>query len=140
MSKTIVQKILFKNTSPGTLYELYVDSKKHAIATGAPARIAAKEGGNFSAHNNWIKGKILQLIKNKLIVQSWRGADWLKETVDSTFVLFLEQKGKHTVVYATHANVPDSNYDAINKGWHQHYWEPWKKYLAGTPVAESVKM
>lgn len=50
MPKNIVQKVVFKNTTPKALYELYMDSKKHSVATGAPAKISAKEGGKFSAH------------------------------------------------------------------------------------------
>jgi len=60
--------------------------------------------------------------------------------VDSTFIIFLEPKGKNVVLHAIHTNVPDKDYEGINKGWHQHYWEPWKKYLAGKPVKESIKM
>ncbi len=91
--KTIKQKFLFKNTKPKDLYDLYMDSKKHSLATGAPATISPKEGGKYSAHGNYIKGKNLQLIKNKLIVQTWRGAGWDKADEDSTFIIYLEQKG-----------------------------------------------
>ena len=41
MSKTIVQDVLFKNTTPKDLYEIYMDADKHTIATGAPAEISA---------------------------------------------------------------------------------------------------
>ena len=117
-----------------------MNSKKHSAATGALASISPKEGGRYSAHGNYIKGKNLQLIKNKLIVQTWRGAGWDKNCVDSTFIICLEQIGNDVVLYATHANVPDSEYDGINRGWHKHYWTPWKKYLAGNPISESIKM
>ena len=50
MTKTITQKIVFKNTNTKTLYEMYMDSKKHTIATGAPAKLSDKTGGNYSAH------------------------------------------------------------------------------------------
>ena len=140
MPKTIRQKILFKNATTKNLYDLYMDSKKHSAATGAPASISPKEGGRYSAHGNYIKGKNLQLIKNKLIVQTWRGAGWDKNWVDSTFIICLEQKGNDVVLYATHANVPDSEYDGMNRGWHEHYWTPWKKYLSGNPISESIKM
>ncbi len=75
-----------------------------------------------------------------MIVQTWRGAGWDKADVDSTFIICLEQKGNDVVLHATHANVPDKEYDSINKGWHEHYWQPWKKYLAGNPIFESIKM
>ena len=34
MPGTIIHKVLFKNTSPKDLYDLYMNSKKHSIAQG----------------------------------------------------------------------------------------------------------
>src|SRR5215212_4337986 len=140
MPKTIYQKIVFKNANPKDLYDLYMDAKKHSTATGAPAKISAKEGEGYSAHNGYISGKNLQLVKNKLIVQTWRAQSWEKADVDSTFIIFLEEKGKDVVLHATHANIPDKYVESITKGWHNHYWKPWKKYLKGKPVAKSPVM
>jgi activator of HSP90 ATPase len=137
---TITQKIIFKNATPKDLYDLYMNAKKHSMATGAPAKISAKEGMKYSAHGGYISGKNLQLVKDKLIVQSWRAQGWDKKDADSTFIINLEAKGKDTILNAVHANIPDKHAEGINKGWHQHYWEPWKKYLAGEPIAESIKM
>ena len=131
MSKTIVQKVVFKNTTPKVLYDLYMDAKKHSEATGVPAKISATEGSKFSAHGGYINGKNLQLIKDKLIVQTWRAEDWDKEDLDSTFIISLESKGNDVVLNAIHANVPDSKSEEVSKGWHEYYWKPWKKYLAG---------
>ena len=39
MVKTITQKVVFKNTTPQQLYELYMDAKKHTESTGVPANI-----------------------------------------------------------------------------------------------------
>ena len=50
MAKTIIQKVLFKNTTPATLYELYVNAKKHSMVTGDAAKITSKVGAKFSAH------------------------------------------------------------------------------------------
>lgn len=140
MSKTFKQKIVFKNTTSKDLYELYMDSKKHSAATGAPANISPEEGGKYSAHNNYINGKNLQLIKNRLIVQSWRSTGWNKDEPDSTFIIYFEPKDNDVIVHATHANVPDNEEGNLKKGWKQHYWEPWKKYLTGRPIKESIKM
>ena len=137
MSKTITQEVLFKNTNAKTLFELYMDSTKHSEATGAPANISASEGGNYSAHSGYITGKNLQLIHEKLIVQSWRAQSWSSDDVDSTLIIYLEPKGKDVVLHITHANLPDSATDSINSGWHKMYWEPWRLYLAGTPIAKA---
>jgi len=140
MAKTIVQKVVFKNTTPKDLYDLYMNAKKHSKATGAPAQITNKEGESFSAHGGYITGQNLKLVKDNLIVQSWRGADWDKKDPDSTFIIHLEPKGNNVNLHAVHANVPDKQAEGIEKGWNTHYWEPWKLYLAGTPIAKSPEM
>lgn len=140
MAKTITQKVLFRNTSAKTLYDLYLNAKKHTISTGAPAKINSKEGSKYSAHGGYITGKNLQLVKDKLIVQSWRAQGWDSNDVDSTFIIRLEAKGKDVILHAIHANLPDKHAASINKGWFAHYWEPWKNYLAGKPIAMSPAM
>jgi len=140
MAKTIIHEIVFKNAAPKDLYDLYMNAKKHSIATGAPAKITAKEGAAFSTHNGYISGKNLRLVKNKLIVQTWRAMSWDKTDADSVFSIFLEPKGKNVVLYAIHANIPDKHEAGVDKGWYQHYWEPWKKFLAGKPIAKSIVM
>ncbi|HTA82967.1 MAG TPA: SRPBCC domain-containing protein [Bacteroidia bacterium] len=129
--KTITQNVVFKNTKTATLYSMYLDSKHHtAITGGVPAKISAKEGAKFSAHDGYIIGKNLQLVKNKLIVQSWYGTDWEKGSDESTFIMLFEQKGKDAVIHMTHANIPDKHVAGIKSGWNDYYWTPWKKYLA----------
>jgi activator of HSP90 ATPase len=140
MPKTIVQKVVFKNATVKDLYNLYMNAKKHSVITGAPAKIPAKEGSTFSVYNDYITGKNLRLVKDKLIVQTWRAQDWSTDDYDSTFIITLEQEGKNAVLYAIHANVPEKHAKGIEKGWHEFYWEPWKKYLAGKPIVKSQKM
>ena len=130
MPKTIIQKIIFKNTDPENLYAFYMSAKKHSEITGALAKISAKEGAKFTAYDDYITGKNLQLIEDKLIVQSWRGSDWASDDVDSTFILLFEAKGKDTVMYVTHANLPDEHAKSIADGWHEYYWNPWKAFLS----------
>ena len=140
MSKTIVQKVVFRNTTAKVLYDLYMDAKKHSIATAAPAKITNKEGEVFSAHDGYIIGRNLHLIKDKLIVQSWRGSDWNEDDIDSTFIIHFEERGEDTIIYVTHANLPEEHSESIAKGWHDYYWKPWKKYLAGKPISEPKPM
>lgn len=136
MAKTITQKITFKNTTPEVLYNLYMNAKLHLKATGAPVKISEKVGADFSAYDGYCRGKNLQLIKNKLIVQSWRASDWNENDVDSTFILLFEQKGKDVVVTMVHANVPDNQAKALAGGWNDFYWTPWKNYLSAHTSAK----
>src|ERR1700688_4854800 len=92
MSKNIVQKVVFKKTAPKALYDLYMNAKKHSVATGAPAKITNKVGDKFSVHGGYITGENLQLVKDELIVQTWRTMQWDKKEPDSIFIIHLERK------------------------------------------------
>ena len=140
MTKTLVQKIVFKNTTPKALYELYMDTKKHSVATGAPAKLSDKVGGKYSVHGGYITGKNLQLVKNRQIIQTWRAMGWDKDDLDSTFIINFHPKGKDVILEMVHANVPVKHADGIKKGWNTHYWEPWKKYISGKPIEKSPAM
>ena len=131
MPKTILQSVTFKNTSPEILYGIYMDSKKHSEATGGAAKISSKIGSAYSAWDGYITGKTLQLVIGRMIVQSWRNPDFKAGDPDSTLILQFERKGSDALVHMVHANVPDSEYAGLKKGWNDFYWKPWKKYLSG---------
>jgi activator of HSP90 ATPase len=134
MAKTIMQKVVFKKTTPKSIYDLYMNAKKHSMISGSPVTVSAKEGAAFSAHNSYITGTNLKLIKDKLIVQTWRAQNWDATTSDSIFMILLEPKGKDVIMHMVHANVPDAHVESIDKGWYEHYWNPWKQFLAGKPI------
>ncbi|HEY5037740.1 MAG TPA: SRPBCC domain-containing protein [bacterium] len=127
--KTLIQKIKFK-ASPKILFNMYMDSKKHSVATGGKAVISRKVGGSFSAHGGYIKGKNLKIVPNQMIVQTWRGGDWAAKDIDSIFILTFEKASGGSLVTMVHANVPDRHGVHLAKGWKDHYWKPWNKYLA----------
>lgn len=132
MTKPIVQKVTFKNASPAEVYDIYMNPKKHAEITGAPAKFEAKAGGKFSAYSGGLNGKFLQLEKGKMIVQAWRSDAFKKTDPDSTLILQLEAKGKDTVLHMVHANVPEQDHADVTEGWPTYYWEPMKEYLKKT--------
>ncbi len=129
MAKKILQTVVFKNTTVSTLYNFYMDAKQHSLVTGAAAKIQKKEGTKFSAYGDYCSGKNLQIIPDKLIIQSWVASDWDKADPESTFILLFEQKGNDATVYVTHANVPESQYKSLKQGWNEFYWKPWKLFL-----------
>lgn len=111
-----------------------MNSKLHTASTGAISHISDEEGTSYDSGDDYITGKNLQLIKNKLIVQSWRAADWIDSDLDSTFILWFEEKGKDAILNMVHANVPDKHAEGIKKGWNTFYWDNWKLFLEGKPV------
>ena len=134
MAKTISQKVVFKNTTPKALYDLFMNSKKHTMIAGAPAKISSKVGGAISTYGGYFTGQNIHLEKDKLIVQSLRAQSWDQKDPDSTFIISLEQKGKNVILNAIHANVPDKHEAGLAKGWNEHYWNPWKQHLAGKKI------
>jgi activator of HSP90 ATPase len=75
MSHPIQQTVTF-NASPHDVYELLMDSAKHAAFSGDSASISREVGGEISAYDGWITGRNLKLIPDREIVQSWRAAEW----------------------------------------------------------------
>jgi activator of HSP90 ATPase len=134
MAKTITQKLLFKNTRPAQLYNLYLDAKLHSLIAGSPVKISKKPGAPFSAHGGYITGENLFVIKDQLINQTWKAQGWKPEDGNSIFIIHLEKKGKDSKLTAIHANIPDQAEESISKGWYDHYWNPWKQHLAGKPI------
>lgn len=70
-------------------------------------------------------------------MQTWRAQSWASSEIDSTFIIYLEKQGADVLLHAVHANVHDDAYEALDAGWKKMYWEPWKLYLAGTPIEKT---
>ena len=71
-----------------------MDSAKHTAATGMPAKISRKVGGNWTAFEGMILGKNLALIPNRMIVQTWRSSAWKTAIPDSILVVPFEKAGR----------------------------------------------
>ena len=127
MAKTIQQSVTFK-AKASKLYAMYADSKMHSAATGQKASVGAA-GGRFSAFGGMISGTILQTVKNKSIVQTWRAKHWKKSDPDSILILNFENTKTGGRVSLVHANVTDSDVKGVTAGWRMYYWRPWKSYL-----------
>lgn len=126
-TKNIKQGLMIK-ASPGQVYQALMNSQQHAKFTGSPAKISAKVGGGFSAYDRYISGKNLELIRNKKIVQSWRGSDWPKGHYSiATFLLKPAERG--TKLMFSHKGIPATQVKNIASGWKHYYWHPLKLML-----------
>jgi activator of HSP90 ATPase len=103
-TKTIHQSVTFK-ANPHEVYEMLMDSRKHAQFTGVKASISRKVGGKLTAYDEYIEGTNLGLIPNKKIVQLWRGNDW-PTTHYSRVVFSLRKVKKGTRLSFTQSGVP----------------------------------
>ncbi|MAE60432.1 MAG: hypothetical protein CMJ49_03645 [Planctomycetaceae bacterium] len=116
--------------SSDRLYDMYVDAAAHAAFTGQPVVIEPRAGASFSAFDGVLTGTILQVAPKRLIVQSWRSANWPKEAIDSTLVLSFwpDGQGKGRIELM-HINVADDDFAGVSRGWEQYYFAPWRVYL-----------
>lgn len=128
MVKTLVQQVKFK-ASPDKLFDLYLDSKKHGAAIGSTAKVSKKPGSAFMAWDGYITGKLVATVPKSFIAQTWRGADWKESDPDSFLILHFEKAEGGALVTMVHAGVPDEHAEALDDGWKESYWNPWKAYL-----------
>jgi len=126
-TKTIRQSVTF-SAVPHRIYEMLMDSKMHAEFTEVGATISRKVGGRFSTFDGWAEGKNLELVKDKKIVQLWRGSDWPAKHW-STVTYELKKAGKGTKLVFTHAGVPLDKAKDIAEGWKEFYWSKMKDFL-----------
>jgi activator of HSP90 ATPase len=111
------------------LYRMYLDKKQHAAITGAPVTIAAHAGAPFKAFGGALSGRILQVVPNRLIVQSWRSTEFGRRDLDSTLVLSFWPAKRGGRIELTHVNVADTDFAGVSEGWSKYYWIPWRAYL-----------
>jgi activator of HSP90 ATPase len=126
-TKTIRQSATF-NTSPRVIYEMLMDSRKHAKFTGEKARIGRKIGEKFTAYDGYISGVNLDLVPDKKIIQSWRGNDW-PEGHYSRVTFSLQKVKNGTRLTFRQSGVPEKYYKDINQGWRDYYWTPMQEMI-----------
>jgi len=127
-TKNIQQSVSFK-AAPRRVYELLMDSRKHARFTGASARISRKPGGRFTAFDSYISGVNIELVPDKRIVQAWRGSDWPEGHYSLVF-FSLSKVREGTRLNFIQIGVPEKEHKDISAGWREFYWKPMKKMLA----------
>lgn len=115
--------------SPQRIYEALLDSKQFAAFSGLPAEIDPKAGGAFSMFGGLIVGRNVELVSNQRIVQAWRPTHW-DPGVYSIARFELKPQGSETMIVLDHTGFPEGEFDHLEWGWNNHYWQPLKKFLA----------
>ena len=127
MTPVIQQTVRFR-TTPHTLFERYLDSKKHSKSTGMTARINRKVGGRFRAFDGMLEGKTLLIVPGRQIVQFWRATHWKKEDW-SILILTFSRVAGGAQIDLVHVGVPAYDQKGVREGWPKFYWKPWKRFL-----------
>jgi activator of HSP90 ATPase len=114
---------------PQRLYETILDQKQFAAFSGMPATIDPTPGGAFSQFGGQIAGRTIELVPNQRIVQAWRPAHWDAGIYSIAHFEFHPRAAETTLIF-DHTGFPAGEYDHLDWGWHNHYWDPLKKFLA----------
>ena len=122
---TINQAVVIKGASPHELYEILMDSKKHAKLVNSTAQISREAGGEFKAYDGYISGTNIELIADTKIVQNWRGDEdcWPEEHYSKLTITFKKEKDG-TRINLNQEGVPAECQEDFDKGWYDFYWEP----------------
>jgi len=127
MCKPVHHEVDF-SAKPMDVYDAYLDSRRHARMTGQSAKMSKKEGGHFTAGDEYISGTNVELIPGKRIVQAWRASEW-PDGVYSVLRLELKAKGKGSRLVVDHVGIPDKFRDGVDEGWYEFYWKPMEAYF-----------
>jgi activator of HSP90 ATPase len=112
------------------IYELWLDETKHAQLTGSQAKISRKVGGSFTTFDGWATGTNIELVRDKKIVQTWRGEDWPDKHYSTLTIKLIPIKGGKTKLLFRQTAVPAEVAKDVSSGWREFYWEPMKRMLA----------
>ena len=127
-ARAIHQEEDFK-ASPARLYDALLDAKQFSAFSGMPGASVSREvGGPFTIFAGHITGMNLELVPNRRIVQSWRVVPW-PEGIHSIARFELQEQCSGTRILFDHTGFPSELAEHLESGWHEHYWEPLRKYL-----------
>jgi activator of HSP90 ATPase len=123
--KSLRKKYLI-NAPSGKVWIALVDPKEIKEWTGSTARMDEKVGSRFKLWDGDIYGKNKEIIKNKKIVQEWYAGKWKEPSIATIEISGKDGKSK---IELKQVNVPDDEFDGINRGWDDYYFLPLKEYL-----------
>lgn len=115
---------------PRAVYEAWIDGDKHTAMTGAGATSEPREGGRFTAWDDYIEGRHLELHAPSRIVQSWRTSEFPAKAPDSRLIVLFEPDAGGTRVTIVHTDIPEGQGAQYEQGWKDHYLTPMKRYFA----------
>ncbi|MCJ8297464.1 MAG: SRPBCC domain-containing protein [Pseudomonadales bacterium] len=111
------------------IYNILTDSQHFSEMTGgAPAKISAVEGAEFSCFGGMIHGRNIELVENQRIILAWRAKPW-KQGLYSMVSFELIAEGGQTRLILTHTGFAEDQQQHLAQGWQDNYWQPMQQYL-----------
>ena len=119
------------DASPAAVYGILTNATDFAKMTGGrAAEIAREAGGPISMFGGDIRGRNVELVPGRRVVQAWRSQSW-PEGVYSIVRFELIAEAKGTTLIFDQSGHPEEAQQMLEGGWHQMYWKPMNAMLAG---------
>lgn len=115
--------------SPKRVYEAWMNSIDHSAFTNSEAKIDPVVGGEFSAWDGYITGKIISLEPYIRIVQNWRTTDFPEDAPDLILEILFQPVEVGCQVILNHTGLPDGRGDEFEQGWEDYYFAPMQGYF-----------
>jgi activator of HSP90 ATPase len=116
--------------SPEDVYDLLMSSEKFSrMSGGRKADISTDEGGAISMFGGDIRGRNVELVPGRRIVQAWRSGAW-PPGIYSIVCFELASTANGTRLTFDQNGYPKEAHDMLSGGWPKMYWEPMKAALA----------
>ena len=125
---SIRHEIIFKCKAP-SVFNALVQAERFGELTSAAAEMNAEPGGWFSCFDGMITGMNIEIVTDERLVQAWRVSVWPPGVYSLVRFELEEISDEETRLVFDHAGFPEEHGDHLERGWHEKYWNPMKKYL-----------
>jgi len=110
------------------VYKTLLDSKRHTAFSGMATHIDGRVGGAFNTFDGAATGSILELVKDRRIVLSWRHRDF-PEGLHTIIHIDLEKTESGVRLNFNHIGVPEASCGWLTESWRKTYWNRLKEFL-----------
>lgn len=114
------------NAPKEVVWSALTDPKHIEEWSNAPATMDDQEGTSFKLWNGDVHGKNIEVMAPDELVQEWYGGKWEKP---STVTLTLSTSNGKTTVHLLQEDIPEDEFESIEDGWKEYYFEPLKEYV-----------
>lgn len=115
--------------SPERVYRAWLDGYEHSRFTGSPAKIDASVGGEYTARDGFVSGKILVMTPFSHIVQTWRTREFAPGSPDTQVDIKLEPTCLGSQLILNQTGIPDGKSRGILEDWEKSYFRPLLAYF-----------
>ncbi|ORZ19490.1 activator of Hsp90 ATPase [Absidia repens] len=113
-------------TSAHELYETLLDPQRVSAWSRGPAKISREIGSSFELFNGNVSGKILELVPDKKIVQTWRLGAW-PAGLYSTVTFDFDQGSDGVKLHIKQTGLPLGEEELTRNNWNGYYWRAIKQ-------------